>query len=203
MFEKSLQHRHWQIHRTTAECSLGVRRDESRPFPFELSRDPQISGASIKITPLQTKRFSSTKSCRQHEGLQCLVAVSLERLEELSRLLGRERSTFVANHFWWPRERGNVSMNEFPADRLVEALGEHGSNPSNRGRRETTVRLKGEESVDVTYGQFDKFLLAQDGKDMHTHHGLIVAIGARRNLVAHDVVEPSLEEFGNVHAVFL
>ena len=38
---------------------------------------------------------------------------------------------------------------------------------------------------------------------MHSHHRLVVAKGAGRNLVPHDVVEPSLDEFANVDAIFL
>jgi hypothetical protein len=38
---------------------------------------------------------------------------------------------------------------------------------------------------------------------MHAHDCLIVAKGARRDLMAHDVVEPSIEEFRQGDTVFL
>jgi hypothetical protein len=99
VIEERLQHRYWQIHRSTAQRRLRVRRYESRTFTFELSRDPENSSGSIKVAPPQAERFSSTKSRRQHEGVQRLAVVSSKRLEEASRLFGRERSTFVTHHF--------------------------------------------------------------------------------------------------------
>ena len=88
-------------------------------------------------------------------------------------------------------------MHEFPADGLIEALGQHRSNSSHRGWRKTAIGFLGEELVDVTDGEFDESLPPEAGQDVHPHNGLIVAKRARRNLVAHDVVEPSFEEFGH------
>jgi hypothetical protein len=89
-------------------------------------------------------------------------------------------------------------VNQFPPDCLVEALSQHSSNPSNRGRGETFVRLEREELVDVSDSQFDELLPPEDRQDMKANNRLIVAEGAGCDLVAHDIVEPSLEEFRHV-----
>src|SRR5665213_934160 len=92
-------------------------------------------------------------------------------------------------------------MDEFPTDGLIEALGEYSSNPTHGGWRQTAVRFEGKELVDVTDGELREFLPSKGRQDMHSHNRLIVAKGARRNLVAHYIVEPSFEEFGDVDAV--
>jgi hypothetical protein len=61
----------------------------------------------------------------------------------------------------------------------------------------------GEEPVDVTNGEFNQFLPPKDWQDMHTYNRLVIAKGAGRNLMAHDVLEPSLEEFDQRHVCVL
>src|ERR1035438_5830384 len=89
-------------------------------------------------------------------------------------------------------------MNQFPPDCLIEALSQHGSNPPHCGRGETSVRFEGEKLVDVVNRQFDQLLPPKDRQDMPAPNRLIVAERAGRDLVAHDIVEPPLEEFGHV-----
>lgn len=61
--------------------------------------------------------------------------VPSQRFEEVPGLIGGERSTFLTDHLWRPGKSGDIAMDEFLPDRLIQALGEHGSNSAHRGAR--------------------------------------------------------------------
>jgi hypothetical protein len=94
-------------------------------------------------------------------------------------------------------------MDELPPDRLIEALGQHGSNSPHRRGGKTAVSLLGEQLVDVTDVKFDKFFVSETRQNVHPNHRLVVAKGAGRNLVAHDVIKPSLKELGDLDVFIL
>lgn len=56
----------------------------------------------------------------------------------------------------------------------------------------------GEEFVDVTDGEFSKPFACEVWQDVHPHHGLVVAKGAGRDLVAHNVVKPSIKRLSHL-----
>ena len=64
---------------------------------------------------------------------------------------------------------------------------------------ERPLSFQGEELVNVTNGQFDQFLLPKNWQDMHTNNRLVIAKRTGRDLVAHDVLKPSLKEFDQGH----
>src|ERR1019366_8652720 len=111
-------------------------------------------------------------------------------------LVGGEGPTLGAQRLGRARQSGDVAKDQAPANRLIQTLCQDDANPPHRGRGESAVALEREQTVDVVHVEIDEFLVPQSGQDMDPRDAHVVTQRTGLDLVAHDVLAPTLEEGG-------
>ncbi len=120
-----------------------------------------------------------------------------QRREQLAGLARGECAALLAALLRPTGQLGDVADDEAPVNALVEALGEHRADATDRRDRQAGIQLGRHQRVDVRCGQLGARAAAEGGDDVVVGDTLVVARGHRGDLVAQHVVVPASEQLGH------